>query len=524
MKESRPFPSLLVAALVLGGSLAPACAAPTGGERTAAADAGAEDGQSSATRQESPAIATAAGGGAQLARSTTQEELPEELAPLSEPWFGDFEAMAERRIIRFLLTFNVPEYFIDGVDQRGITFEAAKLLEQQVNEDLDTGYLKVHVVIIPVSRARLLPALVEGFGDIAAGNLTITPERQAIVDFTDPVYEGVDEILVSGPNSPPVSGLDELAGKEVHVRASSSYYESLLRLNASFRDAGKPEVRVVAADEILSDEDLVQMVSAGLIPLMVMDSHKAEFWAQIFEDITLHPDIAVRTGGEIAWAFRKDSPQLEAVLNELVEENRKGTLMGNILFNRYLRDTTYVNNSLAEEDLARFRETVGFFREYAGRYDLDWLLVAAQGYQESRLDQSARSSAGAIGVMQLLRSTAADPNVGIPDIEILENNIHAGVKYLRFILDRYFADAEMDRLNKGLFAFAAYNAGPARVAGLRRQAAELGLDPNVWFNNVEVVAAREIGRETVQYVSNIYKYYVAYTLIIDELGLEGPGD
>ena len=162
---------------------------------------------------------------------------------------------------------------------------------------------------------------------------------------------------------------------------------------------------------------------------------------------------------------------------------------------------------------------VDLFRQYAGTYEFDWLLVAAQGYQESRLDQSVVSRVGAIGVMQLLPTTAADPNVGIPDIDELEPNIHAGVKYLRFLRDRYFADDAVDALNQALFSFAAYNAGPARVARLRRQAGDLGFDPNVWFRNVENVAAKEIGRETVQYVSNIFKYYIAYRRIADTLAL-----
>jgi membrane-bound lytic murein transglycosylase MltF len=142
----------------------------------------------------------------------------------------------------------------------------------------------------------------------------------------------------------------------------------------------------------------------------------------------------------------------------------------------------------------------------------------AQGYQESRLDQSTRSSAGAVGVMQLLPSTASDKNVGITEIENIENNIHAGAKYMRFIRDRYFSDSNMSPTDQTMFSFAAYNAGPARVTKLRKEAAELGLDPDVWFQNVEVIAAKRIGRETVQYVSNIYKYWVAYklTLEIDE--------
>ena len=168
------------------------------------------------------------------------------------------------------------------------------------------------------------------------------------------------------------------------------------------------------------------------------------------------------------------------------------------------------------EQFGRFEETIDLFKRYAGDYGFDHLMVAAQGYQESGPDQNAKSGAGAVGIMQLLPTTAADKNVGIPDISDAESNIHAGVKYLNFIRNRYFNDPEIDRFNQTLFALAAYNAGPARVARLRTKAEQQGYDPNIWFDNVEIFAARDIGRETVQYVANILKYYVGYRLSIQQ--------
>jgi membrane-bound lytic murein transglycosylase MltF len=439
-----------------------------------------------------------------------------EFLPMNEKWLGDFDGMAERREIRALVVYSKTFYFLDKGRQRGATYELLKEFEKFVNKKLKTKTLKFKVLFIPVRRDQLIPWLLEGRGDIAAANLTITPLRQKQVDFSDPLIPGVQELLVTGPSAPPVKSLDDLAGKEIQVRPSSSYYESLTQLNQTFQKAGKPKINLVAADEMFQDEDLLELVNAGLIPMIVMDSHKAQFWGQIFDNIKVHPDVAVRTGGEIAWAFRQDSPKLKAVVDEFVKGHKKGTLMGNILLKRYLRDTKYVKNSTTQEEMDRFRSMVGLFEKYAGQYDFDYLMVGAQAYQESGLDQNKRSPAGAVGVMQLLPSTAADPNVGIPDIEKLDKNIQAGTKYLRFIVDRYFKDEPMDDVNKLLFAFAAYNAGPARVSGLRNKAAKMGLDPNVWFHNVEVVAAKEIGRETVQYVSNIYKYYIVYRRLVDQ--------
>ena len=205
------------------------------------------------------------------------------------------------------------------------------------------------------------------------------------------------------------------------------------------------------------------------------------------------------------------------MLNRFVGKSKKGTLLGNILITRYLKSTKYLKNALASHELDKFRTMMEFFQQYSKKYSFDWLIVAALGYQESGLDQTKRSRAGAVGVMQVLPSTARDPNVNIPNIEQLEPNIHAGVKYLHFLHNRYFKGGEIDLLNQWLFTFAAYNAGPAKVRKLRREASKMGLDPNVWFNQVERVAAKRIGRETVQYVSNIYKYYLAYRLMIDKI-------
>jgi membrane-bound lytic murein transglycosylase MltF len=434
----------------------------------------------------------------------------------NEPRIGDFNKMAAKRQIRVLVVNSKTFYFLDRGRQRGISYDLLKEFEKFVNKKLKTKTLKINVVFIPVRRDELIPGLVKGLGDIAVANLTITPERRKHVDFSNPMLTGVKELLVTGPAAPPVTGIDDLAGKEVHVRKSSSYYESLAMLNDTFKKTGKSQMKLVLAEENFEDEDLLEMVDAGLIPMIVMDSHKAQFWAQIFDKIKVHSDIAVRTGGEIAWAFRKNSPKLKTIINEFVKGHKKGTLIGNMLLKRYLKDTKYVKNSISKPELEKFEAMVQLFKKYADTYDFDYLMMAAQAYQESGLDHSKKSQAGAIGVMQLLPSTAADRNVNISEIEKLENNIHAGTKYMRFIINHYYETEPMDEVNKMLFAFASYNAGPAKVNVLRQKTAKMGLDANIWFHNVEVVASKVIGRETVQYVSNIYKYYIAYRMVTEQ--------
>ena len=435
---------------------------------------------------------------------------------ISKKWSGDFDGMTKRHLIRALVPPSKTFYFLDGADQRGLTYELLKEFEAFVNAELKRKALKIKLVVIPTRRDRLLPALSEGFGDIAAGNLTITPARQKKADFSAPHLTGVDEIIITGPAAPPINSIEDLSGKEIHVRKSSSYYESLVQLNTGLKKSGKSPVKIVTSDEYLEDEDLLEMMNVGLIPMIVIDSHKAEFWAQIFKDLKLHPDIKLRSGGQIAWAIRPNSPQLKDVIDRFIQSHKKGTLKGNILYKRYLQNTKWVRNALSEREFQRFKDAVEYFKRYSQKYNFDWLMIAAQAYQESGIDQSKRSPSGAVGVMQLLPSTAADPNVNIRNIHVMENNIHAGVKYLRFLYSRYFNDEPMDALDKMLFTFASYNAGPAKVMKLRQQAQKSRFNPNVWFRNVEIVAARQMGAETVQYVGNIYKYYIAYRFIVKE--------
>jgi membrane-bound lytic murein transglycosylase MltF len=457
-------------------------------------------------------VCLAATSGAQA--PTEKGRLGLELSEITKPWTGDLDGMVERRTVRVLTGYSKTLYFVDRGTPRGTAYDQGKLLEEHLNKTFKSAKLTIRVQFIPVSRDELLPALLGGKGDIVMGNLTVTPERAEMVDFTEPWIGGVDEIVVSRPGYPDITTVDDLSGKEVFVRTSSSYHESLVKLNERLASQGKPPVRLTPAPEELEDEDLLEMGNAGLVDLLVVDNHKAWFWQRVFPALKLYPRVTLRTGGEIAWAIRKDSPQLKKTLNTFLATNGRDSLNARMIFRRYLLNTQYVKGASAEAARKRFAALVALFRKYSTQYNMDWMLMAAQGYQESRLDHSARSQVGAIGVMQVMPATGKELNVG--DITLLEPNIHAGVKFIRGMVDRYYAKEPMDNLNKVFFAFAAYNAGPTRVRQLRREAETRGLDPNVWFNNVELVASERIGRETVTYVSNIYKYYVTYLLIQGE--------
>ena len=436
------------------------------------------------------------------------------LRDITAPWTGDLNGMVERRMIRVLTSYSRTLYFIDRGTPRGTAYDQGKLLEEALNKKFATGNLKINVQFIPMARDELLPALNAGKGDIVMGNLTVTPERSATVDFANPWIANVDEIVVGSPKGPAITTLDDLSGKDVFVRPSSSYYQSLVALNERFKKEGKAPVTLTPAPEDLEDEDLLEMTAAGLVDLLVVDNHKAWFWQRVLPALKLYPSVKLRSGADIAWAIRKDSPELKAALNEFLETNGLNSLTARVIFRRYLLNTQYVKSASADLARKRFQSLVAIFRKYGEKYSMDWMLVAAQGYQESRLDHAARSHVGAIGVMQVMPATGKELNVG--DIELLEPNIHAGTKYIRGLVDKYYSKEPMDDINKLLFAFAAYNAGPGRIRQLRREATAEGLDPNVWFNNVERIASARIGRETVTYVSNIYKYYVTYLLIQGE--------
>lgn len=426
---------------------------------------------------------------------------------------GDLPAMIERRTIRALVPYSRTFYFLDrDGNQRGLSHAFMRAFEERINEKLDSGLLKVSVVLVPVTRDQLIPWLVEGRGDLIAADLTVTPARAESVLFTEPLARNVRELLVSGPGAAPVETLDDMAGRGVLVRHDSSYFDSLQRANRMLGEKGLAEMRLEIAPGHFEVGDILEMVNAGVADHAVADEYLAGFWSQVLPELTVHQDIALRSEADIAFAVRPESRALKAELDEFLETHRAGTLFGNIQFQRFLEDTRWVTNPAAEKELARFRRLADLFREYADRYDLDWILLTAQGYQESRLDHSVRSSAGAVGVMQLLPSTGAEMDVG--DVTKLDNNIHAAAKYVRFMIDRYYDEPEISEEDRVLLALASYNAGPRRVRELRAEARTEGLDPNRWFDHVEVIAARRIGRETVDYVRNIYKYYVAYRLIL----------
>jgi membrane-bound lytic murein transglycosylase MltF len=435
------------------------------------------------------------------------------LAVTRQRWSGDLDGMLKRRFVRVLVIPDKMYFFFDGVQLRGVTVDIMRDFEKFLNDRAKTGKTPVSFTFVPSRRDEILKDLAEGRGDIAVAGLAITPERRSLVDFSMPTRDNLRAIPVTGPGGPEINTIDDLAGKEVYVPASSIFKDVVNTMNQDFRKRGKAPMVLRPADENLEPSDILEMVNAGLVKMTFAEQSMAEFWARIFDQIHLNNEVTVVDHGATGWAWRNGSSQLAALANDFIKDRRAGTSYGNTVLHKYLGSVKWIRNSTSGEDMEKFKEMVSLFKKYGDEFDLPYLLVAAQAYQESRLNQGVKSSVGAVGVMQIKPDTAAGHPIDVKDVDRLDNNVHAGVKYLKFLADQYYKDEPMDRINRGLFAVASYNAGPNRIQRLRRKAAEEGLDPNRWFNNVEQVAARDIGRETVQYVSNIYKYYLAYQMV-----------
>jgi membrane-bound lytic murein transglycosylase MltF len=228
----------------------------------------------------------------------------------------------------------------------------------------------------------------------------------------------------------------------------------------------------------------------------------------------IHDKAILESGSDLGWAVRPSNANLLAMLNAFIGKVGGGSGQNlHDLAMYYVRHSERIHAATTPNEMKKFNATLAFFQEFGRAYDFDELMLVAQGYQESQLDQSTLSPTGAIGLMQVLPGTGREMAVG--NIRQAKANVHAGTKYMRLMIDKYLNNATFGEQNRALFAFACYNAGSARIARLRSEAKKEGLNENVWFDNVERVAAHRIGQETVRYVRNIYKYYIGCKLLLE---------
>ncbi len=429
------------------------------------------------------------------------------LYPLSSsPYTGGLKVMEEKKVIRVLVAVDLGFYYIEDGQPKGILAELLYHMEEYFKKNK----IKISIQIIPVNRNELIPYLLEGYGDVIVANLTVTESREKEISFTHPIIKNISEFVINNMSNPPIKSLKDLSAQRIWVRKSSSYYSSLLKVNKALEKEKLPPAIIELVDETIQDFEIVEMVNLGLINATVLDSHKTKIWRTKMQNIQINQAYPIRENSEIAWAIRKKSPELLALMDKYIKTIKSGTLLGNIIHDRYLKRQKWLNKFLSPEKMDKVRALSKTFYEYSAEYDMNYLMSIAQGYQESGLDQSKVSHKGAVGIMQVLPSTAKDRAVNITDIYNVKNNIHAGIKYMAYLRNRYFSSSGIDYDNQIYLSLAAYNAGPGNMRKMRRYAERNGYDPDVWFNNVEIVTRRYIGLEPVNYVRNITRYYIIY--------------
>jgi len=408
-------------------------------------------------------------------------------APAHGATTGDFDGMLQRRNIRMLVPYSRTLFYVERGKGRGLTADLARDFETYLNNKhaKALGGKRITISLIPTTRDKLLTDLTAGKGDISGGNLTATASRMKIADFVAPTEQDPAlELLVSGPSAPAVATVDDLSGKKVNVRQASSYHESLMALNEKLSAANKAPVQIVTMPDALEDEDLLEMLNAGLFDFIVVDSWKAKLWAEVASQIKVRDDVVLRSGGTIGWAIRKQSPKLQAEIEGFYKTaSQQGLLQARLAdYHKTLREIAQTYTGPASQ---RFAEALTMFRKYGKQYAFDPLMLADAGYQ--------------------------DPAAGGD----FEHNVQAATKYIDQIMSRDFADAKFSEVDRTMFTFASYKAGSDKIATMRKDAAKRGLDPNQWFNNVEQVTAEKLGLETTAYVRNILKYNTAYKLVAE---------
>ncbi len=422
----------------------------------------------------------------------------------------DLPGLKERRRLRMITRNNAMTYFIYRGQQIGFEYELIKRFASQHDMRLE--------IVIPDSHAELLSYLNEGKGDVVAAAMTITEERQAQVAFTQP-YNEVSELVVVHADDNSIASLQDLAGRTIHVRASSSFYTTLMALRDSVDGI---EIALVPDD--VETEDILVGVEEGIYDLAMCDSHLLDieraYGRRLKAALSIKPTV-------LGWAIRKDNSELLAALNEYIKEE-KGGLFFNMMKKRYFKSTRAVaraKDSMRVGLSGQLSPYDELAKTYASQYGQDWRLITAQMYQESKFDPEAVSWVGAQGLMQVMPSTGEE--LGFTDLHDPQEGIHAGVRYMRQLINRFDHNLPMDERIR--FALASYNVGYGHVLDARRLAREMGWDSNRWFGNVEK-AMRLLsqpdyyerarygfcrGGQPVHYVENIQRFYDAYVEVLN---------
>jgi membrane-bound lytic murein transglycosylase MltF len=439
---------------------------------------------------------------------------------VGDRYSASLEKVLEKGFLRVLTSRNSFDFFIHQGARGGYQYEMVKAFTRFLNRKHRRGRaeLNVQFELIPVDDDQLIPMLRDGAADLIAARLTVTPDRSEVVRFSNP-YRSVDELLVTHDETPPLDSIEDLSGRSVAVRASSSYHESLVRLNRQLTAGGLAPVHLESVDEALETERILELVAERRFSYTVADSIVAQLAVALEPRLQVVEGVTLRQGGKLAWATQPEASALLGEMNAFLSGYNQGSLLGNLANQKYFEPESRLAAWRRESKGTALSPFDDIFKRHAERFELDWLLVAAMAHQESRFDPTARNPSGAVGLLQIKPTTAREPYVDIPNVEGTEfasNNVEAGLKYLTWIKARYFdsvpAMREKDRVR---MALAAYNAGPRAVLRARSRARKLGYDPNRWFRNVELSMLDMRKTEPVKYVSEINQRYLAYLLLLE---------
>ena len=453
-----------------------------------------------AVRPSSPKLRAA------IDRFHTERALGAALKPIFK---GDLNGIRKRGVLRVLTRNNPVTYFIYRGQPIGFEYELVRLLADELNVRL--------AMIVAPDRASLVPWLLEGKGDIIAASMTITEARKQNVVFSRP-YMFVDEVLVKAKGASEPASIEGLAGRTVHARPSSGYWESLRALQA----AGL-KFTMIEAQETLETETLIGQVASSHIPLTVADSHILQVEQAYGALVEKGPRLSDAEGPKsLAFAFRPDSKALKAYVDTFVKKEYRG-LKYNIYKKRYFENIRKIRRykKARVDRTGRISPYDDLIKKYGQRFGLDWRLLAAQAYVESGFNPQAKSWVGAKGLFQVMPATGR--SLGFTKLTDPEQGTHAGVKYLSRLISRF--DPELLLSERIWFALAAYNAGLGHVYDARRLARQKKWDANKWFGNVEkamlLLSERKYakkarhgycrGGEPVAYVRHIRELYEVYS-------------
>ena len=435
-----------------------------------------------------------------------------------EIWSGSYSEMLQRGEIRLAVPYDRTIYINDKGTPRGLSVEISKGLARWMNAK-HANQLKgkpLSVKLVPTQSAELLNSLTTGRADIALGDIglyePIPNSRAFIVNHASRVEQ---EVLVTGPSSLPLQKMTDLSGQTVYGSRNTNFKTTLSSLNKELTRAGKLPVNLISPLGDLDDEDLLEMLNSGLISYVIIGDWKFKLWQSIYKNIAVHEDLSVQDAGWVGWVVRSTNRDLNDDLLAFYQSSDYEKSRSAFRQEDYKEHLKGLKDPIDKTAWARFESMRPLFERFGAEYKLNPLFIASLGFQETLLNQSAVSSVGAIGVMQLMPATGM--SLGVGDIHLLEPNIHAGADYMNQLISKYFPDAKFTGNNRSLFAVASYNIGPNNVAKARDQAKQFGFDPDQWFGNVEFIATERMGYEPMIYVRNVYKYYTSYRLKLGEI-------